>query len=392
MAKDLGYIRAPNDAEMPAGVDDDSMFELAIRDPLTENAILGYAYMFKSDSQNQDAGKASLQYQFNLVTTTMSGSHSYFDVYKSKCDTYFGLWDCIDAVMNPEDSWFRSEYYERHFAENWISDKLMILAEGSNGQDFLGLADFQFTIDDCSRSTLSFSRGPTSFIANKVGPIRAIRSFVGANSATIAYEERKMYEQREDGKVVIQVHPLPGMFNVINFKEGSDLKFYNCRNMEGFDVDAWSMDSNEDAFDNTFCPWQLVTGPSGSYLRAINVEHDLETFFGPGAEDLEDVVSAWYYDNDSPSGVGSYGAPEFSNGWSMCSAATTGQTSAFVSNTDPMSLVFTDLPAEAEACVAYEETTLNKVTSVTNQYYLSPGFTPQQARDLFKSGLIDLTV
>ena len=46
------------------------------------------------------------------------GSNNYFDVYKFTCDEGTHV-SCKDPVMNPEDSWFTSNSYERHFAENW---------------------------------------------------------------------------------------------------------------------------------------------------------------------------------------------------------------------------------------------------------------------------------
>ena len=55
------------------------------------------------------------------------------------------------------------------------SDQVKIFAGDANGQDFWGMEDFQFVLNDCSRNTQSFERGPTAFIANLNGPIRTIR-------------------------------------------------------------------------------------------------------------------------------------------------------------------------------------------------------------------------
>ena len=64
----------------------------------------------------------------------------------------------------------------KRFRDNFRhSDKVKIFTGDSNGQDFWGMEDFQFVLNDCSRSTKSFERGPTAFIANINGPIRAIR-------------------------------------------------------------------------------------------------------------------------------------------------------------------------------------------------------------------------
>lgn len=29
------------------------------------------------------------------------------------------MYECADSEMNPEDTWFKSDFYEKHFAENW---------------------------------------------------------------------------------------------------------------------------------------------------------------------------------------------------------------------------------------------------------------------------------
>ena len=53
------------------------------------------------------------------MTPPNVGSNNYFDVYKFTCDDFGDIHSCKDPIMNPEDSWFSSNSYERHFAENW---------------------------------------------------------------------------------------------------------------------------------------------------------------------------------------------------------------------------------------------------------------------------------
>ena len=48
-----------------------------------------------------------------------NSSADYFDVYKFACNQPKDVHECFDEVMNPEDSWMKSKYYQRHFAENW---------------------------------------------------------------------------------------------------------------------------------------------------------------------------------------------------------------------------------------------------------------------------------
>jgi hypothetical protein len=99
---------------------------------------------------------------------------------------------------------------------------LRILTGGANGEDFLNTQDFQFLMRDCTRCQQSFVRGTTAFIANKEGPVRALRSWVGANSGTITQRELHMYEQREDQVTYLRVHSIPGLFDYLVYKASAD--------------------------------------------------------------------------------------------------------------------------------------------------------------------------
>ena len=104
------------------------------------------------------------------------------------------------------------------------------------------------------------------------------------------------------------------------------MKFYNCHNREGFNIDG-KMDANEMNFSNEFCPWQMVSGPSGTFLQSL----DFEQNFAEG-QDKGDILKNWYYDNDTPFDLGHYESPLFMDpyfldkfengtfGFHMCSA------------------------------------------------------------------------
>ena len=126
----------------------------------------------------------------------------------------------------------------------------------------------------------------------------------------------------ESKTTFLRVHPIPGIFDYINFQEGTPLTYYNCKNTQGFTVDGF-MSDEELAFDNTYCNWEMVTGASGTYLRVVDAE-----FESPDLPDvpIELIVESWYYDNIEPIGQGDkWGEPIFENGWHMCSARSDGQ-------------------------------------------------------------------
>ena len=97
-----------------------------MQDPLVEIAIgngdtvIGYVYVFIEESN--DFNEKLVDYKFKLTKEdSNTGSHDYFDVYNYHCPTWQSIHTCKDEVdeMNPEDTWFRSPHYHRHFSQNW---------------------------------------------------------------------------------------------------------------------------------------------------------------------------------------------------------------------------------------------------------------------------------
>ena len=78
--------------------------------------------------------------------------------------------------------------------------------------------------------------------------------------------------------------------------------------------------------NKTACHWEFVTGDTGTYLRALELKHNLENH---PEYDADEFFEHWYYDNATPENAtgGSWGTPYYPNGWSMCAQRTTGQVS-----------------------------------------------------------------
>ena len=176
------------------------------------DSVHGYVYLYACRDPciySPDAGKQYVNYSFKLLNNDSSGSHEYLDVYQLHCKYPDGRYECDDEMpMNPEDTWFTSDYYERHWKQNWHGDVIKVKVGNATNVDILGLQEFQFGYTDCGRCTESFMDGQTAFVANRVGPIRAIRSWVGANSGCILQREHIMYEQRDDQITYVRVHPI----------------------------------------------------------------------------------------------------------------------------------------------------------------------------------------
>ena len=200
MARDMyGTARSIDDDERdvhytlsePPHVVPGSGVQVRVSDPLVADSG-SWMYLFESDGTlDPAAGRAALvNYQFVLL------SGNYKSTYK------------ISAGPNPENSTVTTSRYSAHFADRWVHDELWITAGNATNVDILDVHKSGFA-GNCGRSEATFSRGPGAFIANKSGPVRAIRSYLGANSGTYTQRDEIMYEGRMDVTTHLRVHAIP---------------------------------------------------------------------------------------------------------------------------------------------------------------------------------------
>jgi len=377
----------------PEGAVENTMEEVEVIDPITDST-LGFMYLFLSDgSLKQDAGNPLIKYTFNLTTVTENGSNDYFDVYD------FG--ENNDA-SNPENTHFESQSYQRHFAENWNSDDVKIWAGDSTGESLMAHQDFQFLKDSCGRCVFSFMWGATAFIVNKEGPVRALRSWVGANSGTITQRDSIMYEQREDVTTHLRVHSIPGIMDYVTYAEDLPLVFYNCNNEEGIMVDGVH---KGDSFNKKYCPWEFVTGRAGSVFRTYQVDSDLGDHFGISNDALaEHALESWFYDNRVPSEIIEDGLAVHPNNFHQCSTKLTMQKAAWgthgiktkdhiphLPNTDPNIAKPKGSPCDGCSAAGGTET-LNNLDITNNYYYLPPGLEVETAKQIYQAATKPLTI
>ena len=118
---------------------------------------------------------------------------------------------------NPENSTVTTPYYTDHFSDRWLNDQLRITTAGSSGVDILDRAKPQFGPGVCGRTEDTFDDAEGAFIANKSGPVRAIRSYIGANSGPLTQREHIFYERREDIRTYLRVHAIPGVMDYFDY-------------------------------------------------------------------------------------------------------------------------------------------------------------------------------
>jgi len=263
MARDAGDA-APT--VPPVGTVAGSGLELEITDSL--DAGVGYVYLFESDgSLSPDAGADYVDYQFDLVA----------GVYPDDYDLANG--------PNPEDSRVTTTRYESHFSDRWIHDEMRITAGTASGVDILDRHRNIFAPGVCSRSEDTFSDGEGAFFANIDGPVRAIRSYMGANSGPITQRRHVFYEGRQDIDTFLRVHQIGGMLDLFDLSSAAiGMTYYDSYNSGGVTVDGVP-----DVISPGVPVWSLVTGPQGSLVVAATIDTDVSS-----------TITSYYDDDVTP--------------------------------------------------------------------------------------------
>jgi hypothetical protein len=276
MAKDAGDV-APTTI-MPAHIIFGSGVKLTITDPLQPGAV-GYMYLFKQDGAlDPAAGQAYVSYNFNLL----SGN------YKAT----YNLHGTMGTTGNPENSTVTTAYYARHFLDRWADDELHVTAAGSTGVDILDRHKALFAPGNCVRSEDTFDLGtPTfqgegAFVTNKVGPIRAIRSYIGANSGPNTQREHIFYAQREDIRTFLRVHAIPSVMDFFDYSPAaSSMTYFNNLNTGGITIDG-----SPDTPAAGPITWQMVTGAQGSLVLSGAISTNIPAF----------SYTSYYLDSTTP--------------------------------------------------------------------------------------------
>jgi hypothetical protein len=268
MARHAGD-RPPTFSE-PAGVITGSGIEIELSDPL--DAGSGYLYLFRQDgSLDPGAGGPLVSYTFDLL------SGDYLTTYS------------LLSGPNPEDSIAVSADYGHHFSDRWIDDELWILAGAGSGVDILDRHKNLFAPGNCSRSEDTFSLGEGAFVANKSGPVRAIRSYLGANSGPLTQRDHLFYERRHDITTHLRVHAIPGVMDFFDYSpSASGMRYRNDLNPSGVTIDGVP-----DEIVSGALTWELVDGTPGSLVIVPRLETDLaglvETSYYLDAADPSDI-------------------------------------------------------------------------------------------------------
>lgn len=208
MARDAGPEAPDGVAPTPGTIGGEGR-EIALAD--SDDGASGHVYLFYGRaSSDPGAGQDLVDYDFSLDAGT------YLDDYLRR------------DGPNPESSTVRTAFYEIGLSDRWITESLR-LAQGS-GVDVLDGDKSRFGFETCGRSNVTFTDAEGAFVANIDGPVRAIRSHIGANSGPLTQRTEIFYDYRYDQITDLRVHAIGGVMSFWDWSEAATGMI--CRNSE----------------------------------------------------------------------------------------------------------------------------------------------------------------
>jgi hypothetical protein len=264
MAKDAGGKF--NGTSYPAGVAANLCYQVMVLDTVLHDT--GYVYLFKTSGVLQPgAGVNYVNYTSDLAGTSGFPTNS--------------------SAKNAENTTISTVSYSWHFMCEWVVDELKILA--GNGADILDRhkAFFANGTAGCIRHEELFASGENAFIVCKTGPVRVIRSYMGAQSGPLTQRTHFFYESRQDIITNLRVHSIPSIYDAFDYNpNATGMVYRNNLNTAGVTVDG-----NADAVVVAGTPdWEHLSGVQGS----LSILNRVTTTLGASTGTL-----TGYYDDNS---------------------------------------------------------------------------------------------
>jgi hypothetical protein len=272
MARDAGSV-APSGSQ-PAGTVPGVAMEVHISDPLSPGSE-GYVYLFRKAAGSgltQGAGVKYVKYNFKLL------SGGYKTTYQ------------LTNGPNPENTRVTGATYKRHFSDRWLNDEITITAPGATAVDILDRQKALFAPGVCGRSEDTFDMPIAgsvegAFVVNKTGAVRAIRSYIGANSGPSTQRTHVFYDRREDVVTDLRVHAIPSIMDYMDYSPAATgMTYRNSLNTAGVLVDG-----SPDTVTSGLPTWEQLTGAQGTV-----------THVGTLATSFAKTATNYYVDDSTP--------------------------------------------------------------------------------------------
>ena len=180
------------------------------------------------------AGTDGVKYNFSLDSGSYTGTYKMGTGSLAPNNTW---------GFNPEHSTVVTPSYSQNFGDRWLNNGLAITEGGANGANILDRTHYYVT-NTCSRSEDTFDGGADNpgegaFIVNISGPVRAIRSYIGANSYKYTVNTDIFYPDREDTVTELRGHAgLPGYGSADDFVTGTTGLTYSDPLNNGIVIDG----------------------------------------------------------------------------------------------------------------------------------------------------------
>ena len=306
MAKDVG-LEAPSGTAAPAGVVAGAV-KVRVRTTLGGTTRDGWIYLFeRSGGLSPGAGEQYVSYSFQLL------SGAYKTTYK------------LQDGPNPENTTITTPFYVDHFSDRWLNDQIRVKTGNATEVDILDRAKARLAPGNCGRSEDTFNDAEGAFIANRAGPVRAIRSYIGANSGPLTQREHVFYEQRQDIRTFLRVHAVPGPLDYFDYSAAaSGMTYRNNLNTAGVRIDG-----TPDTPAAGQLAWETVDGPQGGLSMVHSVASNVPNL----------APTSYYLDDSTPGG----GAETQCTGDAASYGASGPWTGGSLPNTDPRSTPFYSL-------------------------------------------------
>ena len=271
LAADSGK-QADAPAGDPAGVDATTREEVKATDPLSPSHV-GYVYLFHSDTlTGGSAGTTGVNYSFNLT------SGNYKATYKMGLGSLApnNTWG-----LNPETSTVSTPNYSQVLGDRWLNSSLKITAGGASGVNLLDRAKYYVTVG-CGRTENTFDgtdSGEGAFVVSIGGPVRAIRSYIGANSYKWTVNTDIFYPDREDSVTELRGHAgLPGFAGADDLATNLTGMTYSDAANTGLTIDGVPDTFHATTATTPAAPassWQMVSGAAGSLVTIRSLDTDI---------------------------------------------------------------------------------------------------------------------
>lgn len=268
----------------PNGTLTGSVCEIAITEPLDNDAVLGYIYLFvQNGSLDQAAGVDYITYNFTYES-------NYLTQYVSCPDRNSG------GNNNPENSVISTSDYELGFSQRWKENDLKIKV--GNNTDILDRHQLFINTSSCNSNEDNFSELEGAHIAAIDGPIRAIRSVMGSASGPFTQLDIKATKCQVDYDMFFRLHPANGFHDVYDMSEeiSGQLTYYSEQNPNGVVVDGVGETLDRTDPDE----WSLYEGTPGSLIISWDYDTDMTigtaAQYGNGTEGFDCDILAYYDD------------------------------------------------------------------------------------------------